>query len=76
MYECDNWNNDNDIDDDNAIEDIDKIENSCIWTLTIMIFGIVWLTIMICTCYLQCFLILCLFRLSFPVMFKLHIVQL
>ena len=40
MYECDNWNTDIDEDDnENGIEDIDKIENSFISTLTI--FGIV-----------------------------------
>ena len=45
MYECDNWNIDIDKnDDDNGIEDIDKIENCFISTLTI--FGIVRLMIM------------------------------
>ena len=45
MYECDNWNNDIHKDDGaNGIEDIDKIENCFISTLTI--FGIVWLMIM------------------------------
>ena len=36
MYECDNWNTDIDKDDDdNGIEDIDKIENCFISTLPI-----------------------------------------
>ena len=40
MYECDNWNTDIDKDDDdNGIEDIDKIENC--FTSTFWILGIV-----------------------------------